>query len=338
VGYRTRTSLLEITPWRDAAFFEDRETNSQAIILASDPLQEIRLRVAADYPPFFFGRMEAILRDTFKRYPGVEPERRLPCSCQPGCPSSYKFETAVKRRNEGEAYVTCDNSGKNVPIESLFGGSQRTGTAEGSRSVQSEMRRTATVLLQALRQQMEKTCPSVFTFIPSREFKLLETWWESATQAEELELVLYCEHDSGWHSTSHSLYRFSPDQKWFETVKKQWNQFLRVTKQVAPLANTIGKADGVDWPAIETATTLAEKLQEASPSVAGALSEIVGRKAQPEWIDLETRHVLQQLIDHLDSQRPAAEPKNGGLHRYLIDDGRLLWLCPEHVKSYQGRS
>jgi hypothetical protein len=102
--------------------------------------------------------------------------------------------------------------------------------------------------------------------------------------------------------------------------------------------DTVGKAAGVDWPAIETATTLAEKLQEASPSVAGALSEIVGRKAQPEWIDLETRHVLQQLIDHLDSQRPAAEPKNGGLHRYLIDDGRLLWLCPEHVKSYQGRS
>ena len=52
----------KFTPWRDAAFFEDRETNSQAIILASDALQEIRLRVAADYPPFFFGRMEAILR------------------------------------------------------------------------------------------------------------------------------------------------------------------------------------------------------------------------------------------------------------------------------------
>jgi len=65
-------------PWRDAAAFEDTATASQAIIVASERSKEVRLTVAADYPPFFFGVMESILRDTFKRYPGL--------SRSAGCP------------------------------------------------------------------------------------------------------------------------------------------------------------------------------------------------------------------------------------------------------------
>ncbi len=252
------------TPWRDAAAFEDRDSNtrSEALILASDSTKEVRLRVAADYPPFFFGRMEAILRDTFKRYPGAEPECRLPCTCRPGCESSYLFETVVKRRNEGKSYVSCDKSGEDVPIESLFGGGQRTDTSEGFRALQSEMRRTITVLLQALREQAEKTCPSVFTLVPTREFRTLETWWESITQEEELELVLYREHDSGWHVTSHSEYRFRPDLKWYDSLKAHWNEFLQVTKRVVPLAKTVGKAASIAWPKVEIASNVLESLPE----------------------------------------------------------------------------
>ncbi len=166
---------------------------------------------------------------------------------------------------------------------------------------------------------------------------MLETWWESITQQEELELVLYCEHDSSWHVTSHSVYRFRADQKWFDSLKKHWNEFLRVTKRVAPLAKTVGKAASIAWPEVEIATDVMEKLPEISRSVTGTLAELVGRKVQAEFIDIETRFFLEQLIDHLDSERAATEPKNGGLHPYLIDDGRLLWLCPEHLKVYKRR-
>ena len=38
-------------PWRDAALFEDPDTNSQAIVLSSEIEREVRLRVASDYPP-----------------------------------------------------------------------------------------------------------------------------------------------------------------------------------------------------------------------------------------------------------------------------------------------
>jgi internalin A len=325
------------TPWRDAAAFEDRdsETKSQALILASDSAKEVRLRVAADYPPFFFGRMEAILRDTFKRYPGVEPERRLPCCCGPACSTSYLFETVVKRRNEGKTHVMCDRSGEDVLIESLLSGAQRTDTADGLRALQSEMRRRATEQLRAEREKMEKTCPSIFTLVPSRELKLLDTWFESVTQAEELELVLYCEHDSGWHATSHSVYLFRPDEEWFDSLKRHWNRFVSVTKYVGPLAKAVGKAALVPW--VEGAGLGIEKLPNPSRSETGTFSKALGKKMQPEFVETETRFLLEKLIDDLDSKRSPTEPKKGGLHPYLIDDGRLLWLCPEHLRMNRRR-
>ncbi len=109
-------------PWRDLAFFEDAETASRAVVLASDSKKEVRLSVASDYPPFFFGRMEAILRDTFKRYPGLVPEERLPCPCSAGCAYSHKFEVIKRLGREGEPYVTCGESGGRVSIGTLLMG------------------------------------------------------------------------------------------------------------------------------------------------------------------------------------------------------------------------
>ena len=324
------------TPWRDAAAFADGDTKSEALILSSDTAKEVRLRVASDYPPFFFGQLQAILLDTFKRYPGAEPERRLPCPCKPGCPISYPYEIVVKRRQHSWPYVSCEKSGDDVAVETLLSGARRPDTAEGIHALQSDMRRIATEQLRARREGMEKTCPSVFTLVPSQDFKQLETWIESVTKAEELELALYCEHDSGWHPTQHSLYRFTPDQKWFDLVKKGWNKLVSVSKHVGPLAKTVGIASGVPW--LEVARLGIEKLPEVSRPSLDTFSEALGQKAQPEFIDIETRYLLEQLIDHLDSQRAAITPKNGGLHPYIIDDGRLLWLCPDHLKRYRGRA
>jgi len=131
-------------PWRDAAAFEDRDTNSQALILASDIDKEIRLRVTADYPPFFFGLMEAILRDTFKRYPGAEPERRFPCSCSPSCPRSFLFETVLKRLQDNKQYITCERTGEDVAIQSLLTGFPKPNSAEGRLAFASEVRRRFT--------------------------------------------------------------------------------------------------------------------------------------------------------------------------------------------------
>jgi len=323
-------------PWRDAAAFVDDVTKSQAIILASDIKKEIRLRVAADYPPFFFGQLRAILMDTFKRYPGAVPEILFPCPCRFGCSFSHPYETVLKRWRDNKD-VYCQVSGEDVAVESLLSGARRRPvTDEGRLALLSEIRRQYTAERHARNEQIEKKCPSVFTLIPSRGFKQLDTWLESTTKEEELELTLYCEHDSGWHPTPYSLYRFKPDKEWFDLVKRNWNRLVAVTKYVGPLAKAAGKASQLV--ALEAGGLAAEKLPAVSRTIAGMLSGALRGKDDPGPIDIEVRYLLERLIDHLDSQRSTLEPKNGGLHRHIIDDGRLLWLCPEHKKLYQPRA
>lgn len=175
----------------------------------------------------------------------------------------------------------------------------------------------------------------MFTLSPTREFKQLDTWLESVTQKEELELVLYCQHDPGWHDTAHSVYRFRTDQEWFSVVKKGWNRFVGVTKYVGPLVKSAGKLGKI--PPLEAGGMALEKLPEAF-SADGGISERLGQTGKKELVDIETRYLLKELIHHVDAQRGPTQPKNGGLHPYIIDDGRLLWLCPEHLKQYQTRA
>lgn len=257
----------------------------------------------------------------------------MPCPCKPGCDTTYLYETVLKRRRDGKTDVSCGRSGEDIPIESLLSGARRPQTEEGIHAFRSEMRRRFTQQLRAMSEQMEKTCPSVFTLLPSQGFKQLDTWMESHTKEEELELALYCEHDSGWHATRQSLYRFRLDQEWLEVVKDKWSALVRVTKYVAPLAKIVGKA----IPGAELATAVIEHAPELSTSPLEPLSKELGERTKPEIVDIELRYVLERLIGYLDSQRTATEPKNGGLHREIVEDGRLLWLCPDHVKQYQKR-
>jgi hypothetical protein len=238
------------------------------------------------------------------------------------------YDTVLKRFRDGKESVTCDRSGEDVALTSLLTGFPMPDSKAGRLAFESEMRRRFTEQLRAQREQMEKTCPSVFTLVPSRDFKQIDTWLESVTKGEELELALYCEHESGWHETPHSLYRFRPEQKWVDKLKERWNGFVGVTKHVGPLAKTVGSAIGVPW---------ADLAVPVARTDFGKLSSALGERDRPDLIEIETRFLLQDLIEHLDSKRGATEPKNGGLHPYLVDDGRLLWLCPEHLKSYKVR-
>jgi len=332
-GFARAHRFSKCKPWRDAAAFQDSDSKSEALILASEPRKEIRLSVAADYPPFFFGVMQSILQDTFRRYPGVQPERRLPCSCRPDCQGAYLYETVLKRWRDRKPYVTCDQSGEDVAIESLLSGARRPETQEGFHALHSEMRRRFTEERRARNEQMEKTSPSVFTLIPSRGFQQLDTWLESVTKAEELDLTLYCEHDSGWHTTSHGVYRFTPDEDWFDSLKGHWNRLVGITRYVGPLAKAFGKV--TVSPLVEATGLGIERLPEVSRSAIGALSRELGEKEKPDLVDIETRDFLARLIDHLDSKRSPAAQKRGGLHPYLVEDGRLLWLCPDHLKKYK---
>ena len=174
---------------------------------------------------------------------------------------------------------------------------------------------------------------------PAKGFKLLETWIESAINHDsELELALYCEHESGWHPTSHSLYRFTPDQDWFESLKKNWNYFAGATKKAGSLAKTVGKAAGFAWKeTAETASLIADAPPEAPVDLTRRLSAALGSKGTPNPVDIEARDLLKSLIDELDKRRTITETQNGGLFHYIVDDGRHLWLCPDHIRTYKTR-
>jgi hypothetical protein len=326
-------------PWSNAARFEDVDTNSEAIVFSSEVDREVRLRVAADYPPYFFGVLDSILRDTFKRYPGAQPETRIPCQCQPGCKYSYPQATVLKRKRDGKTDVSCEASGEDVDIGRLLEGFAPRNTEAGMRALHADLRRQMSAIQNGQNEELVKTCPSMFTLAPAKGFKLLDTYTEYATQKEELELTLYCEWEKGWHATQHSIYRFRPEQEWSGSLKEKWGEFVRVTKRVGPLvglgATLVGApAVGV---AMKALAERAEKMSaESEKDLSGALAKDLGLRERSGVIGLEARHLLARLIGHLDKSRGETHPEFGGLHAYhLKEDGRLLWLCAEHWELYE---
>jgi hypothetical protein len=325
-------------PWRNAARFEDADTNSDAMVISSEVDREVRLRVAADYPPYFLGVLDSILRDTFKRYPGAQPETRIPCPCRPGCKYSHPRETVLKRKRDGKAEVSCPDSGEDVAIGKLLEGFA-TDTQAGLRATLAEMRRLLSAIQNAQNEELVKTCPSMFTLAPAQDFKLLDTYLEYATQEDELELMLYCEWEKQWHTTQHSVYRFRPEQEWFGSLKEKWSEFVNATKRVAPLAGI-----GVSLLGAAAAGAVVKELAEKVDKIAGGmekdptgeLSGELGPRKQAEVVSLEARHLLGRLIKHLDSARGTTQPDFGGLHPYhLKENGHLLWLCAEHRERYE---
>ena len=325
--------------WRNAARFEDAETNSEAVMVSSEVDREVRVRVAADYPPYFFGILDSILRDTFKRYPGAQPQTTIPCPCRPGCRHGHPRETVLKRRRDGKSEISCPLTGEDVAIEALLAGFSGVGTKAAELAFQSDVRRRMSAIQNAQNEELVNVCPSMFTLAPVKEFRLLETYAEYATSEEELELTLYCEWEKGWHATAESVYRFRPEREWLVSLKEKWGEFAGVTKRVAPLAGVAGGIFGVAGvgAAVKEFAEKAEKMGGADrKDPTGGLARELGGREQAGLIGLESRHLLARLIRHLDGQRGGDHAEFGGLHRYhLKEDGRILWLCAEHRQVYE---
>ena len=312
--------------WRDAAVFEDAHTRSRAVIVSSDSKREVRLKVSADWPSFFFGQMQDILFQTFERYRGLKPERRFPCNCSPDCPHSFDHDTVMAAARDGDP-LRCE-AGKRErvnPQALLSGVEHKSNTESGVAAMHAEMRREFTQLSRTQNDLLEKTCPSVFTLQPSKGFTQLETWIEAATQEDQLDLWLHCEHDSGWHAPQYALYRFAPQQKWFEGVKKNWSVFASVTKKVAPLV-----------PGLAGTEFIVDIVKVDAPSPHRKLTRELGERETASLIDLDARHLLEQIIKFEDAKDTLRQPF-GGLHRCKVEDGRVLWLCGDHYNKYRER-
>ncbi len=104
-------------------------------------------------------------------------------------------------------------------------------------------------------------------------------------------------------------------------------------RTLAPYLKAGGKISGYDW--LEKFGVAAENLPPI-PADHRKLQEEIGPKYSPARVDIELRNVLTELITKLDADR-SPKQKIGGLHKWLNDDGRVLWLCPTHYKPLQSR-
>lgn len=130
-------------------------------------------------------------------------------------------------------------------------------------------------------------------------------------------------------------YRFLPEKVWVEKLKKHWSPLIAISLHVAPLARAVGWAtDIVTFHAIGEAV---EGFHGGDRPALSPLVNEVGRQDAPRPVDVRSREVLEGLINHLDSRRPQG-PHHGGLHAHIVEDGRLLWLCPDHLEAYQTRT
>ena len=167
-----------------------------------------------------------------------------------------------------------------------------------------------------------KKCPWLFTLAPSKGFKLLDTMMESLSKDVELDLTLYCQFESGPHTTKNSIYRFRPDGAAFDGLKKDWNVVAQWSKRLGPV---LGLVSG-------TLKNLPEFEVDPLRRLVGQAGGLE-RGRDPEMIDLEMRGTLEDLLGYLDK---TSTHRNGGLHPYQRrDTGEYVWLCPEHRKQYE---
>ena len=78
---------------------------------------------------------------------------------------------------------------------------------------------------------------------------------------------------------------------------------------------------------------------EADPPLTPLAADL-GENEKPQSVDTATLHVLKDLIEHFDSERRKKDhvaPPFGGLAPRIVEDSRVLWLCPDHRKPYEPR-
>jgi hypothetical protein len=107
---------------------------------------------------------------------------------------------------------------------------------------------------------------------------------------------------------------------------------VAISLHIAPLAKAVGWA--ADMVAFHALGEAVEGLHGGIHPLHSPRADALGRQETPRLVDIQTRDLLKELIDHLDSQRPHG-PRNGGLHPRTVEDGRLLWLCEKHWEAYR---
>ncbi len=149
---------------------------------------------------------------------------------------------------------------------------------------------------------------------------------EYLKKGEEWQLTLYCESDEGWHTCRHSVYDFALHADWVKRLRPHWNAAASHMRRLGKIMTAGGALSGE--PTLGVIGLVTEKLGDL-PSDVRELREGLGHGYEQVFVGIELRSTLEALIKALDAERQPAQ-HNGGLNKHITEDGRVLWLCPDH--------
>ena len=110
------------THWRYGALFEHE--NHLALVQAEPDRSALQLSVRGPNPPNFFALLKDGLEVTFKLFPGLKIERKIPCMDHHGqaCPHEFNYEQLLKRYEKNKVTIECPETFEEVAVIQLLHG------------------------------------------------------------------------------------------------------------------------------------------------------------------------------------------------------------------------
>lgn len=338
------------THWRMGAIFRYTQAPEHFALLQTFPHERyLQLTVRGPRPQNFFALLRDGLELTFRRYPGLEIRRAIPCPGHDQTACDYEFDYTFLEKALGKEppvlEVQCQSSFAMVSVANLlFGIHWLTQNAILSRldeldKEQLERHNELITLLQREfaknfrweQSRLESRCPNVFALRP-----LASSHFQKALRGEKLELQLYCQAPGCWHPLAEGgRYVINNPSKWLRQMGKYIAGMVSVLKYVSPF---LGPVIGMSAPAyaelVKNDIKFMEALVKILPEMtkdkdAMKLADSIEEDVIPEYGHGASLRALRLLLDEVDPQQ-----KWGGLRAVATPEGHILWLCEHHAQEY----
>ena len=332
-------------------------------------LLELRLAVWGVQPYTFFVILKETLDLILARFEGLRVRREVPCLCHKqtrratACQEFFRYEEDLVRRLEhGIHTIQCPASFKDVSVlELLYGLDTRTAPqvmAKVEEYQQEILRQLSTLhrrddlLLQQISQlcewnvrsftrlwnlemrKMEAECPNTFFLILGSQTPFNPKNWFS----HDYKLYLVCQHPPDPHCVDDKYaYDLRPSREWWVQISPWLKYLIIFLKTGVPMIQALGDViDSVHFKTIDAQLKLLEKITEDLPKITEGkpMSPVEGRMyiGQEQQTLGPALRFLHSFLKEVDQQQFW-----GGLHKVVILDGNILWLCSQHAYPYEVR-
>jgi hypothetical protein len=332
------------THWRTGALLHSRQEDAWALLTANEATRKVELTVRGGYPITFFSELKAgFERILTQRYPGIPYRLLVPCPCgrpeSRTCPHMFEYHHLKTRLMppHRKEYIECPESLQDVHVRGLIEGFEPA-TLDDIREKLSDVQQTVNGFqdrnlvivdylrhLTASRQTQESHCPAVFTITAERERRFRQ---------KLMVLRFYCEQPQAWHPIDddhRGNLTFPYRSEWFTALASHLRVTVNILRYLIPLAEPVAGALAL---AISDQTkSEIQLMKEFVDHIPGSLpSELRGlpEGGSPHRVvaDGELR-VLERVLETLDPTRYW-----GGLSRITTPEGLSIWVCPEHLQTY----